>query len=125
MRILNCTPHAITIMAGTVYNPTTRNHFVGKQTKIVKEIPSSGNTLNAYYERYMDDLNGLPIDRITYTNVDPIPENVDYVIVSAIYVEACKKLGKDTTKCLTVGKGVFSNEGKIRKPVGTTSLKCN
>ena len=59
-----------------------------------------------------------------FEGIDPIPDKdeCDYCIVSAMYVAACKSLGVDTSRLLTIGEPVADENGIV---VGTISLNRN
>ena len=60
-----------------------------------------------------------------FVSVDPLPptEECDYCIVSALYVAACKSLGIDTSRLLTISSTpVVDDNGS---PIGTCSLNRN
>ena len=59
-----------------------------------------------------------------FEDVDPIPpeEECDFCIVSAMYVAACKSLGINTKRLLTIGAPVVDEENRV---IGTCSLNRN
>ena len=119
--------HDVKIYSDSVYDPSIRKHRGGKVAAV---IPYSGRMLSAVIAQTPDaplEYNGALIPVNTpqvFTAADPIPtENeCDYCVVSAMYVDACKALGIDTSRLLTIGEPVADDEGRV---IGTVSLNRN
>lgn len=118
---INCTPHAITIYAGAVYNPNTRK---SKGGHMLISIPPSGHLAStksdvAPAEPLM--LNGTLIPTVNreYTSCTPLPKDGRMYIVSTPYAVAAKKLGLDVSNLLTTHGVVVDDSGK---QIGCTEL---
>lgn len=119
--------HPLRIFADCVYDESIRKYRGGR---IIAEIPYSGKMLSVKVKQ--TDAEPLNFDGILiplktpqiFESVDTIPDKdeCDYCIVSAMYVAACKSLGIDTSRLLTIGEPVADNEGRV---IGTVSLNKN
>lgn len=119
--------HPIRIYAGCVYDPTIRKYRGGR---VIAEIPYSGRMLSASVAQSEDE--GVPFGKAiiptmtqqVFTGVDEIPpvEECDLCVVSALYVAACRSLGRDTSRLLTIGGVVVDEEGRT---VGAVNLNRN
>ena len=119
--------HPVRIFKDCVFDENIRKYRGGH---LVAEIKFSGKLLNAYFEQKDDEpivYDGIEIPTSTpqiFTAVDELPDESEcnYCVVSAMYVAACKSLGKDTSRLLTIGSPVADDEGHV---IGTTSLNRN
>ncbi len=119
--------HSVMIFKDCVFDEKIRKYRGGT---LVAEIPYSGRLLNAYFKQ--DDAEAIVYGEIEiptktppiYTDVDELPDKseCDFCIVSALYVAACKELGKDTSRLLTIGSPVADDAGHV---IGTTALNRN
>lgn len=108
LKIFNGTPHAINIVEGAVFNPSTRKYTGGV---IVETIPSNG-MLNAKIETIdLPKIGNIPIYGKKISGCDPLPEGYDMYIVSALYSSAIQKSGADISKVYTVSDPVMSEDG--------------
>ena len=113
--------HDIVVYSGATIDPTVRKYKGG--TPILR-IPFSGQILNAKACQSVAapvEIDGIAIPTKTpqtWESVDPIPEDCDYCVVSAMYVAACKALGMPTDKLLTIDGTVVSDDGRILGCVG-------
>lgn len=115
--------HSVSVFEGATFDPSVRKYKGGKK---VAEIPFSGRMLNARARQESADpveFEGVSIPTMTpqiWDSVDPIPstEECDFCIVSAMYASACKALGMDTSRLLTMGGTVVGDDGKILGTVG-------
>lgn len=111
----NGTPHAINLMAGAEYKKDVRKHVGGSQ---VAAIPASGVMLSAQLETVpVSDLgSGITVAEQRVVSCDPLPSaalRADYVIVSAMYATAYRKLhGEDGVKLVTIRDLVVDEETK-------------
>lgn len=122
-KIINCTPHSVSIFMGTLYDPDG-GHSIGG-TKIA-DIPPCGTVATAKSSVLVNaplNINGVPVPtcKRQFASVSPLPEEGDLYIVSAVYAQACAELGLDTSKLLSPYGTVKSN-GKI---IGCTGLVRN
>ena len=119
--------HSLCIYADCVYDPAIRKYRAGR---LVAEIPYSGKMLNAHWQQSEAEpvlFDGVAIPTMTpqvFSDVDVLPgeDECDYCIVSALYVAACKALGKPTNRLLTIGIPVVDETGRT---VGCCSLNRN
>lgn len=119
--------HPVRIFKDCVFDEKIRKYRGGH---LVAEINYSGKLLNAYFEQNDAGTiiyNGVEIPTSTpqiFTAVDDLPDESEckYCVVSALYVAACKALGRDTSRLLTIGAPVVDGEGHV---IGTTSLNRN
>ena len=110
--------HDIEVYENCCFDKETRKFKGGTH---VATIPFSGRVLNAkIIQEDADDIlsDGMILHTKTkpiYTDVDAIPgEDVcDYCIVSNLYVVACKELGIDTSRLLTIGGSVADDKGNV------------
>ena len=114
--------HDINIYHGCSYDPTLRKYRGGT---LLKTISYSGKMLNAESVQksgwmIVDGVKIPVTSRQMFINVDPIPplEECDYCIVSNKYVAACKNLGINTSRLLTIGDTVVDSDGRIIGCVG-------
>ena len=105
MMIKNFTPHSITIFADTTFDPSIRKYRGGTP---ICTIPKADRMLSAHQKPQIP--------------AAPLETECDYAIVSALYVSACKDLGMDTSRLLTIGGSVVDDAGKI---IGTVWLNRN
>ena len=119
--------HDIHVYAGCQFNSDIRKYTGGT---IIATIPFSGKILNAEAKQEESELieygnTVLPVmSKTIFTRVDPIPdtEECDLCIVSNKYVSACRSLGIETSRLLTIGDSVVDEEGRI---IGCINLNRN
>ena len=109
--------HDIVIFSGCSYNPELRKYIGGKP---VAAIPYSGKMLSARtaQDEGTMNINGVTVpvkSRQVFVYADPVPpaDECDYCVVSAMYVAACRALGIDTSRLLTIGDTVADDEGRV------------
>jgi hypothetical protein len=131
MKIINCTPHAINIVEGATFETKARKFMKNETTKAVCTIQPSGIVLNAKAEdAKAEDIEYSTIDALVptkktvYVSVDSLPGEGDMFLVSALFVSACKDLGIETSKLLTVGDPVYDSLEKPF-PIGALNLRRN
>lgn len=120
--------HDVVIYRDAEYDPSIRKYRGGTP---VATIPYSGRMLSAY-SLLQTELEPLQWENIciplrcalVWQSVDPIPapSECDYALVSAMYVSACKELGLDTSRLLTIG-GVVVDEKE--RAIGAMWLNRN
>ncbi len=119
--------HDINIYTDCVYNQSTRRYYGGK---LIAVIQYSGKMLSAKLSQTCDepiDIDGVEIPvktEMIFVDVDEIPpeSECDYAVVSAMYISACKSLGKDTSRLLTIGDVVADENNNI---IGCMNLNRN
>ena len=110
--------HDIEVYDDCCYDETVRKYRGGKH---IGSIPYSGKMLSAYIVQ--DDAEPLSYNdielptksKLLYAGVDEIPskEVCDYCIVSNLYLSACKELGVDTSRLLTIGGTVVDDDNRV------------
>ena len=114
--IINCTPHECNIYTGSVFDPACGKCRGGE---LVMTIPASGVVGVATPEIIPDEpfmVGGLTIPSVRrkYVRVSPLfDEEGKLYIVSAVYAEAAKQLGYDTTHLLTPNGHVINDRGMV------------
>lgn len=119
--------HALRIFGDCEFDPFVRKYRGGR---LIAEIPYSGRMLSARFNQSAADpveYNGQSIPTLTpqiFESVDDLPDEseCEYCIVSALYVAACKSLGRDTSRLLTIGVPVVDENGTT---VGCCALNRN
>lgn len=109
--------HDINVYKDCKYNKETRKYYGGT---LCLTIPFSGKMLSANIS-YINDhilMNGsfVPIKSTQeFIDVDSPPnlDECDYIIVSSLYVCACKSLGISTANMLTIGDVVIDDNGNV------------
>ena len=115
--------HDIRVYKNCVFDPDVRKYRGGTLSRV---IPYGGRTLSAHISQ-MDELSidGIQIkSKQEFTAVDDFPDEDEciYCIVSALYVAACRQLGKDTSRLLTIGETVVDENGNT---IGCVNLNKN
>ena len=122
-RIVNCTPHPVSIIFGTLFDPDLGHSIGGTQVAV---IPPSGyvatakSSIQARTPLVVDDV-PVPTCKRQFCSVSPLPAEGDYYIVSTVYAQACAELGLDTSKLLSP-YGTVKDNGNI---IGCTGLVRN
>jgi hypothetical protein len=93
---INCTPHAITV-AETVFEPSGSVARVNMETEILPSI------------------DGFNVETATPVGLENLPETTDgvYLIVSAMVLEAGKKLGRSDLVAPNTSKAIRNEKGHI------------
>lgn len=113
--IINCTPHSIHVYSIQDCNSDNpRRLFTNQGAKPIQIIEPSGNILNAQLGKTLwGDLNGIPINTVTYDSVDnPLDYgNVDdFFIVSALFKIAFLHCNPDShVNLITVDSVVYDS----------------
>lgn len=120
--------HPIVIYRDAVFDPSIRRYRGGVP---VITISAAGRMLSARScpQKELSSLwvegEEIPLRSAPeWESADPIPspDECDYAVVSAMYVTACKALGWDTSRLLTVGGTVVDESGKV---IGAAWLNRN
>ena len=111
--------HNVVVYKDAVYDPSIRKYRGGTPAAIV---PYSGRMLSAAVKPAREEmlqLNGVevPVHGVSEWDralVDPLPapEECDFALVSAMYAVACRELGLDTSRLLTIGGVVVDDDGR-------------
>lgn len=119
--------HAVNVYTGASFDPSVRKYRGGE---LIATIPFSGRMLSAKAAQESADpvvVDGIEIPTMSaqkWVAVDPIPDEseCDYCIVSAMYVAACKALGFNTSRLLTMANTVVDADGRV---IGVTGFNRN
>lgn len=119
--------HDVNVYTDCIFDENTRKFTGGR---LLTVIPYSGRMLNAKTQNPTTDTidfngTGIPVNSPqVFEAIDPIPpeSECDFCIVSAMYVAACKSLGIDTSRLLTIGGPVTGEGGYV---IGTTCFNRN
>ena len=123
MIIKNFTPHDINIIAkeSCEYVPEIRKYVLkDPKPRIIRTIPSSGMLSAQMEEKVELEIEGIEISVRKVISCDPIPEG-DIIIVSALYANACRIAGLDTTRLFIIKDPVYDAENGL-KIVGCLGL---
>lgn len=112
--IINNTPHPINVInpEDIRFDATIRKYVAPAGTEPVITIPSSGilnakiNTANT------EPIEGIPCFDKEIINCDPLPDDGNIHIVSALYASAAAKAGMDMSRIMLVADPVMSEDGK-------------
>jgi len=112
--IINNTPHSINIInpEDIHFDSTIRKYVAPAGTEPAITIPSSGilnakiNTANT------KPIEGIPCFDKEIINCDPLPDDGNIHIVSALYASAAAKAGMDMSRIMLVADPVMSEDGK-------------
>jgi hypothetical protein len=113
--IVNNTPHNVSIIGtnDTHFDPKIRKWVANIGVTPIATIPSSGVVLNAKIEtKEGTPINGVPCFEKTIEGCDPLPNDNNLHIVSALYASAAVKAGYDVDRILLVADPVMSEDGK-------------
>ncbi len=109
--------HDILVFTGCSFDPALRKYTGGR---LIATIPYCGRMLSAKTAQEDGEMNingtVVPVkSKQVFVYADPVPpaDECDYCIVSAMYVAACRSLGMDTSRLLTIGDTVADDEGRV------------
>lgn len=114
MSIINNTPHPINIIdtSDIHFNTSIRKYVASADTTPILIIPSSG-VLNAKISTVeAEPINGVPVFDKVIEGCDPLPDDGDIHVVSALYASAAAKAGFDMNRIMLVADPVMSEDGK-------------
>lgn len=113
--------HDINVIGGAKFDPSIRKFRGGE---VIVTIPYSGQMLSARSTQMPASpitICGVEVPTLTkqiWEDVDELPEGFDYYIVSAMYVSACRELGRDTSRLLTIGGTVVDEKDRVCGTIG-------
>jgi len=102
--IINATPHKITLVSKQGVEQDSKKQFLAETVEVVKEIPPSGILPRVSMSNSpAGEIDGIPIESVTYGEIEGLPEYQDdvYYIVSGLVAAASAKVGR--TDCLAPG----------------------
>lgn len=112
--IINNTPHSINIVnpEDIHFDSTIRKYTAPAGTEPSMVIPSSG-VLNAKINTTATTpVEGIPCFDKEIVSCDPLPDDGNIHIVSALYASAAAKAGMDMSRIMLVSDPVMSEDGK-------------
>ena len=121
-KVLNCTPHVITQynIEDIDFSDPRHLHLFNEEKAVPKrQWSESGVVANATKVETGGDLSF----KFTYTNVSELPEGYDIYIVSFMYLDACRTLGRDISK-LRTSYGAIYDKATNRTVIGCKGLSC-
>jgi hypothetical protein len=125
--IHNYTPHGINIVKenDARFDPSIRKFVADASATALMTIPSQG-MLSAKMDReYIGMVDGCPMYRKVYRDVDPIPESVgndDLVVVSALYMAAYQAVnGSVDPRLVTIMDPVYDSSD-TRRIIGSIGI---
>lgn len=107
--------HDVIVYKGAIYDPSIRKYRGGTPVAV---IPYSGRMLSAVAKPAQEDmlqLNGVEIPvhgASEWDHVDAPPTQNEWALVSSMYAAACRELGLDTSRLLTIGGVVVDDTGR-------------
>ena len=114
MAIVNNTPHPVNVIApkDTHFDATIRKWVADADVKPILVIPSSG-VLNAKISTISSDpVDGIPVFDKHIDGCDPLPDDGNVHVVSALFASAAAKCGMDTSRIMLVADPVMTPDGK-------------
>lgn len=112
--MINNTPHEINIIdpKDIHFDPVIRKYVAPGGTTPIITIPSSG-ILNARISTVdSDPIDGIPVFDKKIEGCDPLPNDNEIHIVSALYASAAAKSDIDMNRIMLVADPVMSEDGK-------------
>ena len=112
--IINNTPHDVNVIdpKDITFDPTIRKYVAAADTTPILVIPSSG-VLNAKISTVdAAPIDGVPVFDKNIGGCDPLPDDDNVHIVSALYASAAAKSGMDMSRIMLVADPVMSTDGK-------------
>ena len=112
--IINNTPHPINVInpEDITFNPDIRKYTAPAGTEPAITIPSAG-ILNAKINTTSaSPIEGIPCFDKEIVSCDPLPDDGNIHIVSALYASAAAKAGMDMSRIMLVADPVMSEDGK-------------
>ena len=117
MKIINLTPHEITVFAASDVKPSGQKGYVlaRRDAEPIYRFPSRGVSRASACETPLKDVMGIPVFSMTYGDPEGVPEWQEGVmlIVSALTAQACKHAGRRTDDLLTTARVVRDEDGRI------------
>ena len=115
MAIINNTPHSINIIdpKDTHFDSAIRKWVAATDDiKPILVIPSNG-VLNAKISTISSDpVDGIPCFDKAINGCDPLPDDNNIHVVSALFASAAAKSGMDMSRIMLVADPVMSADGK-------------
>lgn len=106
MKLINATPHQITILSRTGVEQDAKKQFLASASEIevLQKIEPSGILPRvAMTNKPVEPIAGIPVEEVTYGEIEGLPEleHDVYYIVSGLVAQAAVKLGR--CDCLAPG----------------------
>lgn len=112
--MINNTPHPINIIDtnDVRFDSSIRKYVASAGTEPLVTIPSAG-VLNAKISTVgAEAIDGIPVFDKVIEGCDPLPDDGEIHIVSALYASAAAKAGFDMSRIMLVADPVMSEDGK-------------
>lgn len=103
-KIINATPHAITIVSREGVQQDAKKQFLAETVEVLKEIPPSGILPRVSMSNSpAGEIDGIPIEVVIYGEIEGLPEYQEgtFYIVSGLVAAAAVPAGR--TDCLAPG----------------------
>ena len=117
MKIVNLTPHDITVYASSDVVPAGGKDFVlaRRNAEPVYRFPSSGCTKGTAREVAYQNVMGIPVLSTVYRDPEGVPPYKEGVmlIVSSITAQACRNAGRRTDDLLMAARKVRNESGRV------------
>lgn len=123
-KIINCTPHNVTVYIGTIYDPDAGCSVGGSELVTIPPCGIVATAKSAVTPLPALSIQGanIPVCKRDFSRLTKLPEGGDLYIVSSVYAQAAAELGLDTSKLLCPYGTVKDLNGK---QVGCTALVKN
>lgn len=111
MKVFNFTPHAVNVIAESVFNPDIRKYEAPADSVPTVTIPSNGMLSAKMSTEPGQPVEGIPTFVKKVIGCDPLPTEVgpnDVVIVSALYATAYRQVNGDDKRIHTVADPVYA-----------------
>lgn len=120
LRIVNCCPHEVTVVSGSIFDPSVKKNRGGTPTM---RIPPSGYIASAQseivsVEPTVVDGVSIPTCERRFISVDKLPDDDRLYIVSSVYAQAAEELGERIDNLRTPHGSVVDNRGRVVGCVG-------
>lgn len=123
MKIINLTPHEITVYASSDVKPAGQKGYVlaRENAEPIYRFPSRGVSRASCCETPLKDVMGVPVFSMTYGDPEGVPDWREgvYLIVSGLTAQACRHAGRRTDDLLTTARIVRDADGRI---IGCTAF---
>lgn len=119
-KVKNCTPHSVTILVGSMLDPSSNNRIGGTELMSFEPCGNVAVVTSALSGVSALDVDGckVPYGAQTTASLSKLPADAEYWIVSNIYAQAAKEMGLDTSHLLIPYEKVKQN-GRV---VGCTGF---
>lgn len=120
-KILNCTPHDVTLYIACQYDSDAGSCKGGKKLITFPRsdfVASAKTSIDPEPDITLEGTD-VPVVKREFTRVSQLPPGYDFYLVSSVYALAMSSLGLDTSKLLSPFGSVVDKHGK---QIGCTGL---